>query len=420
MNLTHMYLYVLPYRSRASDSDSSDSECDHMRFKRRMARSSATVASGFSSTQTARVSRVSPVSRSRDGACISSSDGACTSSAEDSAQEASPRSHGDIGSAGESGEEESQATPLCGMAGEEEEGKKRSSGLSAPSISVELNARESVKGSHFDEQAVNLSIPAAEAAHVSINNAGWQCLKVEEYVATEEASGWTESEMGSRREGDIYTQVAKRGQYPGDVREKAGREGVHVATEAPSDGRGRRGVTDTTKDQMQGEIGAESGRAMHSPCTSTSGHGWLMSGMGRAAVSPSFPLLPLSRHPSSSPSLVSPIYPHWDASASNLEEEFYNVAWARGHQTERARQRQRLSRSPSPVTALRITTQSMSASHHLSRYTFPAHSPVPDGADSVCNGPRGGIEDTTQDSGTPTTQDTGGAGAQVYCESAQT
>jgi hypothetical protein len=395
MNLTHMYLYVLPYRSRASDSDSSDSECDHMRFKSRMARSPATVASGFSSTQTARV-------RERERK-----------------EEASPCSQGDIDSAGESGGEESQAPPLCGMTGEEEEGKKRSSGLSAPSIAVELR-RESVKGSYFDGQAVSMPIPAIEAADVSINNAGWQCLNVEAFGATEAASGWTESETGRRREGYIYTQVAKRGQYPGDVREKAGREGVHVATEAPSDGRGRRGVTDTTKDQMQGEIGAESGRAMHSPCTSTSGHGWLMSGMGRAAVSPSFPLLPLSRHPSSSPSLVSPIYPHWDASASNLEEEFYNVAWARGHQTERARQRQRLSRSPSPVTALRITTQSMSASHHLSRYTFPAHSPVPDGADSVCNGPRGGIEDTTQDSGTPTTQDTGGAGAQVYCESAQT
>jgi hypothetical protein len=383
MYLTHMYLYILPYRSRASDSDSSDSECDHMRFKHRMARSSATVASGLSSTQTAGVSRVSPVSRSRDGACISSSDGACISSAEDSAQEASPWSHGDIGSAGESGDEESQATPLCGMAGEEEESKKRSPGLSAPSIAVESNARESFKGSHFDEQTVNMSIPAVEAAHASISNAGWQCLKVEEYVATEEASGWTESEMGSRREGDIYTQVAKRGQYLGDVREKAGREGVHVATEAPSDGRGRRGVTDTTKDQMQGEIRAEGGRAMHLPCTSISSQTWPMSGMERAAVSPPFPLFPLSRHPSSSPSLVSPIYPHWDSSASNLEEEFYNGAWVRGHQTEWARQRERLSQSPSPVTALRITTQSMSASHHLSRYTFPVHSPAADGADSV-------------------------------------
>ena len=410
-----MYLYILPCssRSRASDSDSSDSECDHMRFKSRMARSPATVASGFSSTQTARV-------RERERK-----------------EEASPCSQGDIDSAGESGGEESQAPPLCGMTGEEEEGKKRSSGLSAPSIAVELR-RESVKGSYFDGQAVSMPIPAIEAADVSINNAGWQCLNVEAFGATEAASGWTESETGRRREGYIYTQVAKRGQYPGDVREKEEREGVHVATQAPSDGRGRRDVTETTRDQLQGEIGAQGGRAMHSPCTSISGHSSLMSGMGRAggggggggaggAVSPSFPLLPLSRHPSSSPSLVSPIYPHWDASASNLEEEFYNWAWACGRQTEGARQRERLSRSPSPFTAPRITTQSMSASHHLSRYTSPVHSPAPDGAESVCNGSRGRIEDTTehtstpatQDTSTPTTEDIGGAGAQVSCESAR-
>ena len=162
-------------------------------------------------------------------------------------------------------------------------------------------------------QSMGLSAPSGDG-EVSARDVGWQ-LKVVAHAEMEETGGPTECVMGSGR-GNLCTQAAERGQ----------RLCCHASPGAVESG-----------------IGADGGRAMHwrqDPWTGTSisDHVSEGSGMGGAAVSP--------------------IYPRWDASTSNLEEEFYNWAWTCGHQLEghqlEARQRDR--RSTSPVTAPGLAT----------------------------------------------------------------
>ena len=185
-------------------------------------------------------------------------------------------------------------------------------------------------------QSAGQSAPGGEG-EVAARDVGWQ-LQVVVHAATEQAGGRTESVMGNGR-GNLCTQATERGQSTG---------------QSASPG------------TVESGIGADVGAATHlrqDLCTSISDHMSEGSGMGGAAVSPR--------------------YRRWDASASNLEEEFYNWAWTCGHESEGARQRDR--RSTSPVAAPGLATQAVFAVHSVPQDTSPLQPPTPNGTNDGCS-----------------------------------